>query len=24
VATWVFIVRAKASLAQSSDFLDHI
>jgi hypothetical protein len=24
VATWIFIVRAKASLAQSSDFLDHI
>lgn len=24
VATWVFIVRAKASLAQGSDFLDHI
>lgn len=24
VATWLFVVRAKASLAQSSDFLDHI
>jgi hypothetical protein len=24
VATWLFIVRAKASLAQTSDFLDHI
>jgi hypothetical protein len=24
VATWIFVVRAKASLAQSRDFLDHI
>jgi hypothetical protein len=24
LATWIFIARAKASLAQSSDFLDHI
>jgi hypothetical protein len=24
VATWIFVVRAKASLAQTRDFLDHI
>jgi hypothetical protein len=24
VATWLFVIRAKASLAQTSDFLDHI
>lgn len=24
VATWIFVVRAKASLAETQDFLDHI
>jgi hypothetical protein len=24
VATWIFVVRTKASLAQTQDFLDHI
>jgi len=24
VATWVFVIRAKATLAQTQDFLDHI